>query len=45
MRRAETPDSMWYWVIDGETGNYITSGACSIDGAPEIFRDYFSGAE
>lgn len=40
-KMAEAPDSMWYWVIDGTTGEYITTGACSIDGDKEIFKDYF----
>lgn len=38
---AENPESMWYWVIDGENGHYITSGACSIDCDKDIFKDYF----
>lgn len=40
-KMAEKPDSMWYWVIDGISGEYITAGACSIDGDKEIFKDYF----
>ena len=40
-KMAEKPDSMWYWVIDGTNGEYITTGACSIDGDREIFKDYF----
>ena len=40
-KMAEKPDSMWYWVIDGTNGEYITTGACSIDGDKEIFKDYF----
>lgn len=38
---AEKPDSMWYWVIDTESGDYVTTGACSIDGDMEIFKDYW----
>ena len=37
---AEEPKSMWYWVIDGTNGDYITSGACDPDDI-EIFKDYF----
>lgn len=40
-KMAEAPDSMWYWVIDTETNDYVTTGACSIDGDREIFKDYF----
>ena len=40
-KMAEKPDSMWYWVIDGTNGEYITTGACSIDGDKEIFKGYF----
>ena len=38
---AEDPDSMWYWVIDTESGDYVTTGACSIDCDREIFKDYW----
>ena len=38
---AENPDSMWYWVIDTEERDYVTTGACSIDGDREIFKDYW----
>lgn len=37
---VEEPKSMWYWVIDGTNGDYITSGACDPDDI-EIFKDYF----
>lgn len=37
---VEEPEGMWYWVIDGTNGNYITSGACDPDDI-EIFKDYF----
>lgn len=37
---AESPDSMWYWVIDGTDGNYVCSGACD-PGDREIFKEYW----
>lgn len=40
-KMAEKPDSMWYWVIDGTNGKYVTTGACSIDCDRELFKDYF----
>lgn len=38
---AEKPDSMWYWVIDTERNDYVTTGACAIDCDREIFKDYW----
>lgn len=37
---ADNPDSMWYWVIDGEDSHYVTTGACSPDDR-EIFKSYW----
>lgn len=39
-KSVKAPDSMWYWVIDGTDGYYITTGACCERDA-EIFKDYF----